>query len=119
MSVPGRKSPSTFRHWCQKELSKLLHFDVERDQVEYLMSIESERDTREYLQGLLGVETKQAQVFVNEFFRHWHPPQQHPITTSSSSSSDPKTITAAMHELSRPSADKMVLFSKDLDEVGV
>ena len=40
--------------WCQRELSRLLKFQVEDELVQYLLSIESRKDAEEYLEGLLG-----------------------------------------------------------------
>ncbi len=69
--------------WCRKELSKTLHTDVEDSLLDYLMSMATEKDIREYLQDLMsGVDTTQINAFMNEFFRHWCPPQPHLLETT-------------------------------------
>ncbi len=95
----GSKIPGSFKQWCLKELSKILHSSVEDDLLEYLLSIEGEKDLREYLQDLLGDDTKQAQVFIQEFLRHWKPASQ-----TLSHSSNP---IASVQNVMRPNTDQM------------
>lgn len=103
---------SSFRQWCHKELSKILHSSVEDALLDYLLAIEVEKDMREYLQDLLGGESsKQTQEFMLEFFRHWRPPSQ----ASSSIMSHKHQFTdesPALEKVSRPSRDQMALFAK-------
>ena len=103
---------SSFRQWCHKELSKILHSNVEDALLDYLLSIEGEKDMREYLQDMLGGESsKQTQEFILEFFRHWRPPSQ----TSYSLTSHEHQFTdesPALERVSRPSRDQMALFTK-------
>ena len=109
MSSTNSKWPADFLSWCQKELSKVLQSTVEEDLLSYLMSMEVEKDVKEYLQDLLnGQEATQVDVFLDEFFRHWRPPV------------DPASLQeeVAIEELVRPDRDKMALFTKNSEEVG-
>ncbi len=66
--------PGSFKQWCHRELSRILDYSVDDDLLDYLLCSEGEKDMREYLRDILGEDTKRAQVFMHEFFRHWKPP---------------------------------------------
>lgn len=115
-----------FQSWCQKELSRILCSNVSDDLLSYFLSIETEKDLREYLQDLLGdhKETDQSQLFLNEFFRHWRPPSDAtpPLSDATESEvvlqklSSATESEVAVQKLSRLSRDQMVLFN--VQEVG-
>ena len=98
MSAMERKE--RFRTWCQKKISELLESPIDEELVDYLMSIESEKDAREYLHQMLRSESTCTQAFIGEFFRHWCPPLP-----------SPNNKEEGMEVLVRPRSDQMVLFS--------
>lgn len=79
---------SNFRLWCERELSNRLNLTVDGELLDYLMGIETERDLREYLVGLIGEETSQTALFVNEFLRHWQLFQATPLSSTPCLSND-------------------------------
>ncbi len=113
MSVVRRKNPFNFRSWCQKELSKLIKDDIEDDLMDYLLSIESDKDVKEYLHDMLTpvAETRATRSFIEEFFRHWRPPERIPHSLSSEDKQ--------LEVLVKPNKDEMVLFATGSKEVGV
>lgn len=112
MASTNSKWSTDFLSWCGKELSKVLQSTVEEDLLIYLMSMEVEKDVKEYLQDLLsGQEATQVEVFLTEFLRHWRPPVD---PTSSGNLKEE----VAMEELARPDRDKMALFTRNSEEVG-
>lgn len=106
MSTP--KASRAFKQWCARELSKILNSSVEDALLDYLLSIEGEKDMREYLHDIVGDSTKQAQTFMQEFFNHWQPPSQSLDLTSSQDASE----NTVMQAIARPEAEQMVLFQK-------
>ena len=99
------EEPFAFELWCQKELSRLLKFQVGEDLVQYLLSMETEKDVREYIQDLLGVSSKEVSDFQREFFRHWRPPERAPSPFTSKED-------AIMEELVRTNEEDMFLFAE-------
>ena len=104
MPVSRRSEPFAFEAWCQKELTRLLGFPVGDDLVEYLLSIEAEKDVKEYLDDLLGTDKKASRDFQRDFFSRWHPPERPP---SQPSREEEELLT----ELVRPLKEEMVLFA--------
>jgi hypothetical protein len=100
MPVSIEKDDSKLKAWCQKELSKLLGFPVEEELVSYLMSMQTAKDVKEYLEDLLGTK---SDAFQKEFLSHWHPPQRVPTLLG--------PLEAQI--LERPSQEDMVLFRGD------
>ncbi len=109
MPVSRRSEPFAFESWCQKELTRLLGFPVGDDLVEYLLSIETKKDVKEYLDDLLGTDKKAVRDFQDEFFSHWHPPERAP---SQPSKEEEELVT----ELVRPKKEEMVLFADKPDK---
>lgn len=104
--VPG----GSFKHWCHRELSRILGYNVDDSLLDYLLSIEGERDMKEYLQDILGEDTKRAEVFMHEFFRHWQPPSQAlPISIDQLDVVDENTTVLG------PDRDCVILFAKNED----
>lgn len=99
------REPYSFESWCQKELSRLLKFQVGDDLITYLLSMETEKDIREYIQDLLGNGTKQANDFQREFFKFWHPPGRVPSPYSCEDD-------VIMQELVRANEEDMVLYTE-------
>ena len=106
MPVSRRSEPFAFESWCQKELTRLLGFPVGDDLVEYLLSIDTKKDVKEYLEELLGTDKKASRDFQDEFFSHWHPPERAP-------SQDEEGL---LTELVRPKKEEMVLFADKADK---
>lgn len=104
MPVSKRSEPFAFESWCQKELTRLLGFPVGDELIEYLASIETKKDVKEYLDDLLGTDNKASRDFQDEFFNHWHPPERPPSQPS-------KEEEELLTELVRPKQEEMVLFS--------
>lgn len=94
-----------FKQWCQNDFSKLLGFKIEDELLEYLLSIETEKDSREYLHALLtSSNVSDRDKVMAEFFRHWRPP----------------SIAPDMEELVRPDEEQMVLFAgRSQQDVGI
>lgn len=109
MPVLKRSEPFEFESWCQKQLTQLLGFPVGDDLVEYLLSIETQKDVKEYLNDLLGTDEKASRDFQNEFFIRWHPPKRAPFQPS-------KEEEELLTELVRPKKDDMVLFADKSDK---
>lgn len=108
MPVSRRSEPFAFESWCHKELTRLLGFPVGDDLVEYLLSIETEKDAKEYLDDMLGTGKRASCDFQKEFFSRWHPPERPPSQPS-------KEEEELLTELVRPKKDEMVLFADKLD----
>lgn len=108
MPVSRRSEPFAFESWCQKELTRLLGFPVGDDLVEYLLSIETRKDAKEYLDDLLGTDKRASLDFQKEFFSRWHPPERPPSQPS-------KEEEELLTELVRPKKDEMVLFADKSD----
>lgn len=112
------KMSKVFMSWCRKELSKALHSPVEDDLLAYLVSMEAEKDVREYLHDLLSasdVETVEVDVFMKEFFRHWCPPNE---ARPPPSDVDHQLV---QEQILRPNREELVLYSKQVagvDAVG-
>lgn len=104
MPVTKRAEPFAFESWCQKELTELLGFPVGDDLIEYLLSIENERDVKEYLHELLGSDKKASRDFQTAFFSRWHPPERRPAQPS-------KEEEELLTELVRSKENDLVLFS--------
>ena len=66
----------------------------------YLMSMQTTKDVKEYLEDLLGAK---AESFQREFLTHWHPPQRVPSLLG--------PLEGKI--LERPSQEDMVLFRGD------
>lgn len=93
--------------WCRKELSRALGSVVEDDLLDYLVSMEGEKDVREYLQDMLNqLEAAEIQVFMNEFFRHWSPPSHEALSPCNSQ--------LVQEPLVRPHREQLVLYSKEV-----
>ena len=114
--MSGKEDQSSFRLWCRKELSKYLYQTLTDEVLDYLMTIDTEDNMREYLVGLLG-ESNQTLLFIKEFIRHWKLIQ--PQTTPTGGGAPPEGHDGDMQELQRPSPEKMVLFSKETKETKV
>ena len=106
MPISRRSEPFAFEAWCQKELTRLLGFPVGDDLVEYLLSIEAEKDVKEYLDDLLGTDKKTSRDFQRDFFSRWHPPERPPSQPS-------REEEELLIELVRPSKEEMVLFADE------
>lgn len=106
MPISRRSEPFAFEAWCQKELMRLLGFPVGDDLVEYLLSIEAEKDVKEYLDDLLGTDKKASRDFQRDFFSRWHPPERPPSQPS-------REEEELLIELVRPSKEEMVLFADE------
>ena len=106
MPISRRSEPFAFEAWCQKELTRLLGFPVGDDLVEYLLSIEAEKDVKEYLDDLLGTDKKASRDFQRDFFSRWHPPERPPSQPS-------REEEELLIELVRPSKEEMVLFDDE------
>lgn len=104
MPVSKKAEPFSFQSWCQKELTRLLGFPVGDDLFDYLVSIETKKDVKEYLEELLGTDSKASRDFQMEFFKRWHPPER---AASLPSREEAELLT----ELVRPKEDEMVLFA--------
>lgn len=138
------KEESSFRLWCQKELSAHFHLIVEDELLDYLLTIETEKDLREYLEDLVGEETSHTVLFIKEFLRHWQlhlslgggelsrddgptrsmPPQNRRDKGDSTgptraTPSYPTPPMSSMQELEQLSHERMVLFAKEPKEVGL
>lgn len=62
---------SNMRSWCKNELSQLLGSAVENELLDYLLSIESERDLLEYVEDMVGSESASGIAFSTELVRRW------------------------------------------------
>lgn len=92
--------------WCRRELSRALGSAVEDDLLDYLVSMEGEKDVREYLQDVLisnNLEPAEVGVFIKEFFRHWSPPSHEVLSPCDS-----------QKPLVRPHKEELVLYSKEV-----
>lgn len=106
--MPTRKE--TFVSWCRLELSRALGSAVEDDLLEYLVSMEVEKDAREYLQDMLNhLQAAEVEVFMSEFFRHWSPPSHKDAPSCNSR--------LEQEPLSRPHREQLVLYSKEVDRI--
>ena len=74
--------------------------------MDYLMTIETEKDLEEYLRELVGEATGQAELFVKEFLRHWR------LHSQSKTTPPLENEGGVMRELPRLTQDQMVLFAK-------
>ena len=125
MSGSSSGEPFQLEAWCQRELAKLLAFPVEEDLVRfitrtkalhlcnrpppphqphnsYLVSMETERDVEDYLEELLGKETRGVKPFMREFLRRW----------GRGSVVREEGGREVLQELVRPNQDELLLFAE-------
>ena len=60
-----------FKRWCGNEISKLLGSDVGQEFLEYLFSIESDADVRDYLFELLDPDDENVKHLVQQICLNW------------------------------------------------
>ena len=70
----------------------------------YLLSMQSEKDIKEYLTEILGGNTPALREFQQEFMLRWHPPERPPSVPSVEEQ-------RLLEPLVRPRQEEMVLFA--------
>ncbi|XP_045396873.1 activating signal cointegrator 1 isoform X2 [Lemur catta] len=71
MAVAGAVSGELLVHWCTQQLRKTFGLDVSEEIIQYVLSIESAEEIREYVTDLLqGNEGKKGQ-FIEELITKW------------------------------------------------
>ena len=70
----------------------------------YLLSMQSEKDIKEYLTEILGGDTPALREFQQEFMLRWHPPERLPSVPSVEEQQ-------LLEPLVRPRQEEMVLFA--------
>ncbi|XP_011795955.1 PREDICTED: activating signal cointegrator 1 [Colobus angolensis palliatus] len=80
MAVAGAVSGEPLVHWCTQQLRKTFGLDVSEEIIQYVLSIESAEEIREYVTDLLqGNEGKKGQ-FIEELITKWQKNDQELIS---------------------------------------
>nr|XP_012298440.1 activating signal cointegrator 1 isoform X3 [Aotus nancymaae] len=80
MAVAGAVSGEPLVHWCTQQLRKTFGLDVSEEIMQYILSIESAEEIREYVTDLLqGNEGKKGQ-FIEELITKWQKNDQELIS---------------------------------------
>ncbi|XP_050651907.1 activating signal cointegrator 1 isoform X1 [Macaca thibetana thibetana] len=80
MAVAGAVSGEPLVHWCTQQLRKTFGLDVSEEIIQYVLSIESAEEIREYVTDLLqGNEGKKGQ-FIEELITKWQKNDQESIS---------------------------------------
>ncbi|XP_006141795.1 activating signal cointegrator 1 [Tupaia chinensis] len=80
MAVAGAASGDALVHWCTQQLRKTFGLDVSEEIIQYVLSIESAEEIREYVTDLLqGNEDKKGQ-FIEELITKWQKNDQELIS---------------------------------------
>ncbi|KAK2103172.1 Activating signal cointegrator 1 [Saguinus oedipus] len=80
MAVAGAVSGEPLVHWCTQQLRKTFGLDVSEEIMQYVLSIESAEEIREYVTDLLqGNEGKKGQ-FIEELITKWQKNDQELIS---------------------------------------
>ncbi|XP_012614036.2 activating signal cointegrator 1 isoform X1 [Microcebus murinus] len=80
MAVAGAASGEQLVHWCTQQLRKTFGLDVSEEIIQYVLSIESAEEIREYVTDLLqGNEGKKGQ-FIEELITKWQKNDQELIS---------------------------------------
>ena len=62
----GTHAASDTHSWCLKSLEKLTGYSTSRDIVNYILSIESEDELRDFLNGILTPLDEEKKQFINQ-----------------------------------------------------
>ena len=97
------------KSWGKTKLSELLGSAIEDDILEYLLTIQCEKDLIEYILGVVGSDTPASQSFSAEFVRRW---KQLQPSSSDSSSEEARDLPRLLSEAS--SEDHMTILEQEI-----
>ncbi|XP_006979385.1 activating signal cointegrator 1 isoform X3 [Peromyscus maniculatus bairdii] len=82
MAVAGAASLEPLVHWCTQQLRKTFALDVSEEIIQYVLSIESAEELREYVTDLLQGDEGEKGQFIEALIARWQKKEQELISES-------------------------------------
>ncbi|XP_052568652.1 activating signal cointegrator 1 isoform X2 [Peromyscus californicus insignis] len=82
MAVAGAASREPLVHWCTQQLRKTFALDVSEEIIQYVLSIESAEELREYVTDLLQGNEGEKGQFIEDLITRWQKNDQELISES-------------------------------------